>query len=162
MRMILRRPIMYLLLLATWLLLTGWGVGHLILGAVIALGAMYASEPLELPRSRIRSWSALIRLAWVVLVDIVRSNVAVARLILAGPRAADARAGFMELTVRLRDPNAIAILAIIVTSTPGTAWLDYNPANGRLLLHVLDLADPEDWRRLINGRYEALLNEAFA
>lgn len=160
MRMILHRPFMFLSLLVVWLLLTGWGVGHLVLGALIALGAMYASEPLELPRSRVRSWPALIRLAWVVTADIVRSNIAVARVILSGPRSAEQRAGFMELTVKLSDPNAVALLAIILTATPGTAWLDYNPANGRLLLHVLDLADPEDWRRLINGRYEALLNEA--
>lgn len=160
MKMIVRRPYMFLSLLFVWLLLTGFGIGHLALGALIVLGAMYASEPLELPQTRIRSLRALIRLAGVVGIDIVRSNIAVTRVILSGPRAAERRAGFMELTVKLRDPNAVALLAIILTATPGTAWLDYNPANGRLLLHVLDLADPEDWRRLINGRYEALLNEA--
>ena len=160
MRMILRRPVMFLLLLFVWLLLSGFGIGHLALGVLITLGAMHASEPLELPQTRIRSWRALIVLAWVVVVDIVRSNIAVARVILSGPRAAERRAGFMELNVTLKDPNAVALLAIILTATPGTAVLDYNPANGRLLLHVLDLADPEDWRRLIDGRYQALLNEA--
>ena len=35
---------------------------------------------------------------------------------------------------------------MIVTSTPGTAWMDYDAARGRLLLHVFDLVDEDEWR----------------
>ena len=161
MRQFLDRPFLSLGLLLMWLVLAGFGIGSLLLGLLIVWGALLAAEPLELPRSRVRSWGALIRLALLVFVDIVRSNIAVARIILGGPGLARQRAGFLELDIRLREPNALALLAIIITSTPGTAWLDYEPQSGRLLLHVLDLADPDDWRALIQGRYEALLMEAF-
>ena len=32
----------------------------------------------------------------------------------------------------LREPNAIAVLAIILNGTPGTARLEYEPQDGRL------------------------------
>ena len=52
-------------------------------------------------------------------------------------------------------------MAIIITSTPGTLWVEYEAATGRLLLHVLDLVDEETWVRLIKDRYERRLMEIF-
>lgn len=63
--------------------------------------------------------------------------------------------------MRLRDPNAIAVMAIILTATPGTAWIEYEAEDGRLLLHVLDLRSEDDWQVLIRDRYETLLMEIF-
>ena len=54
------------------------------------------------------------------------------------------------------------MLACIITSTPGTVWVDFNAASGNLTIHVLDLADKTDWVRIIKGRYERLLLEIFA
>ena len=34
--------------------------------------------------------------------------------------------GFMTIPLELRSPMGLAILALILTATPGTAWLDYN------------------------------------
>ncbi len=56
---------------------------------------------------------------------------------------------------------ALAVLAVVVTSTPGTAWLEYNSLNRTVLIHVLDLVDEAEWQTLIKGRYEALLMEIF-
>ncbi|HRO15181.1 MAG TPA: Na+/H+ antiporter subunit E [Paracoccus sp. (in: a-proteobacteria)] len=145
----------------TWLLLAGFSTGNLILGLAVGWGATVAAGQLDLPRSPVRNWWALIRLIGIVAVDIVKSNIGVAGIILAGPGVASERSGFLELTMTLRNPNALAVLAIIITATPGTAWLEYHPATGRLLLHVLDLRDPEAWGRIIHGHYEALLKEAF-
>ena len=50
---------------------------------------------------------------------------------------------------------------MILTSTPGTAWMDYDAARGRLLLHVFDLRDEDEWRTVVNERYGALLEEIF-
>ena len=95
------------------------------------------------------------------MVDIVRSNVAVARLIVAGrrrrPQPGLRRDRPRAAATRRRSPS----LAVIVTSTPGTAWVDYDAARGRLLLHVLDLVDEEEWRDTVNNRYGRLLKEIF-
>ena len=57
----------------------------------------------------------------------------------------------------LRDPTGLAILACIVTSTPGTAWVEYSSTESKLLLHVFDLVDEAYWIDLIKNRYERLL-----
>ncbi|MBM6584501.1 Na+/H+ antiporter subunit E, partial [Microvirga sp. BT689] len=61
----------------------------------------------------------------------------------------------------LRSRNGLAVLSIIITSTPGTIWVEYNAARSTLLLHVLDLVDETVWIRTIKGRYERLLMEIF-
>ncbi|WP_103257325.1 Na+/H+ antiporter subunit E [Tabrizicola aquatica] len=156
---LLPHPLLSLGLLLLWLVLTRFSLGHLVLGSVIALGAGLVFARLEpaVPRRR-RVWP-LLRLAGIVAVDIVRSNLAVAWLILSDGR--NRRSGFVEIPLRLQDPGALALLALILTATPGTAWLEHDRATGVLLLHVFDLKDPEEWRVLIRDRYEALLLEAF-
>ena len=156
---LLPHPLLTLGLLLLWLVLTRFSLGHLVLGSVIALGAGLVFARLEPAAPRRRRVWPLLRLAGIVAVDIVRSNLAVAWLILSDGR--NRRSGFVEIPLRLQDPGALALLALILTATPGTAWLEHDRATGVLLLHVFDLRDPEDWRVLIRDRYEALLLEAF-
>ena len=114
-----------------------------------------------MPRKpRLRKWYLLPRLLGIVLYDIVRSNIAVASILVRGRRASF-KSGFMTVPLDLEDPTALAVLSVIVTSTPGTAWLEYNSLSRTVLIHVLDLVEEEEWRRLIKGRYEALLMEIF-
>ena len=49
----------------------------------------------------------------------------------------------------------------MTTSTPGTAWIDYDSGRGVLLLHVFDLRDPTEWIEIVKTRYESLLIEIF-
>ena len=67
-----------------------------------------------------------------------------AGLILTDARGRRRRSGFVRITLDLTNRNALAILAIIITSTPGTAWIEYEPRNGQLLLHVFDLIEGEN------------------
>jgi multicomponent K+:H+ antiporter subunit E len=69
--------------------------------------------------------------------------------------------GFVELPLELRDPYGLATLACIITSTPGTVWVDFNATSGILTIHVLDLVDETEWVHIIKGRYERLLLEIF-
>jgi len=154
-------PLLSLALLAMWLLLNGPSLGHALLGGAIALVAGWALSALEPERLRLRRPGAMLRLAGIVGLDIIRSNIAVAGLILTGDRKGQRRSGFVKVPLRLRDPAALAVLSIIVTATPGTAWLEYDPETGVLLLHVFDLVSEEAWQNLIRDRYEALLLEVF-
>lgn len=108
---------------------------------------------------RLRRPDLIAKLIAIVTLDIIRSNIAVARLILTGGREGQRRSEFIEIPLDLRSQGALAILAIILTATPGTAWLEYKPATGTLLLHVFDMVDEATWRDLIKNRYEALLLE---
>jgi multicomponent K+:H+ antiporter subunit E len=157
---ILPHPLLAAALILMWLTLNSFSLGHLLLGTAIALVAGRAMAALEPVRPRIRRWDLALRLALVVAYDILRSNIEVARLIVAG-RGSGSRPGFVEIDLAISDPTALAALAVIVTSTPGTAWIDYDAARGRLLLHVLDLADEDEWRDTVNNRYGRLLKEIF-
>jgi len=151
-------PILSAGLVVMWLLLNRFSLGHLVLGTAVALVAGQAMAALEPDRPRLRRPLVILRLFRVVLADIVRSNLAVARLIVVGgPR----REGFVEIDLALRDPTALAVLAVILTSTPGSAWMDYDAARGSLLIHVFDLRDEDEWRVVVNDRYGALLKEIF-
>ncbi len=99
-------------------------------------------------------------LAGTVALDILRSNIAVTSIILQGRRRRRV-SGFVAIPLDLRDRTGLAVLACIVTSTPGTAWVEYAPDNGVLLIHVLDLVEKEEWIALIKNRYESMLMEIF-
>jgi multicomponent K+:H+ antiporter subunit E len=157
---ILPHPLLVAALTLMWLVLNSFSLGHLLLGTAVALVAGRAMAALEPVRPRVRRWDLALRLAVIVAVDILRSNVEVARLIAFGRRPGR-RAGFVEIDLAISAPMALAALAVIVTSTPGTAWIDYDAARGRLLLHVIDLDDEDAWRATINGRYGRLLKEIF-
>ena len=159
---ILPHPLLSAALILMWLLLTRFSLGHLVLGSAIAVLAGLALARIEPDAPRIRSWTALFRLVGIVSVDIVRSNWAVARLMLTNGRHGARTSAFVVIPLRLRDPVPLALLAVILTATPGTAWLEHDREAGTLLLHVFDMIDEDEWRVLIRDRYEALLMEAFA
>lgn len=154
-------PLLTAALLALWLLLTGSvAPGAVVLGGVLALGAGKALTALDPPKSRFRRPRAVFRLALVVLVEIVRSNWAVARIILL-PDVRQRRSGFVRIPLDMRTPYGLAALACIITATPGTLWVEYDSADNTMLLHVLDLIDEEEWVRIIKDRYETRLMEIF-
>jgi multicomponent K+:H+ antiporter subunit E len=101
----------------------------------------------------------MLRLAGHVIIDIIRSNLAVARLALGSRRAG--HAGFLHIRLELRNQTALTVLACIVTATPGTAWVSYDQHSGTLLLHILDLVDEQVWLDTIKNRYERRLMEIF-
>jgi multicomponent K+:H+ antiporter subunit E len=154
-------PLMALFLLVMWLLLNQTlAPGHIILGAVLGIGGAWALTRLEPFAGRLRRPQAMLTLSVLVVSDIVRSNIAVARIIL-GPRARNETAGFLDIPLELRAPYGLAVLALIVTATPGTLWVTFDAAKGVLTLHVLDLIDEDAWIATIKQRYERHLLEIF-
>ena len=75
-------PLLTVSLLAMWLLLNGLSVGQVLLGGAIAIAASNVTAALRPATLRIRRWHLLPKLAAIVVLDIWRSNIAVARLIL--------------------------------------------------------------------------------
>ena len=153
-------PLLTAALLLMWLLLTSFSPGQFLLGGVAALMASRAMTALQPAKPRIRRWSAIPKLAGIVALDILRSNIAVFSIVIQGRRR-DRVSGFVAIPLDLRDRTGLAILSCIVTSTPGTAWVEYDPATGILLIHVLDLVDKDEWVTLIKTRYDALLMEIY-
>lgn len=143
-----------------WLLLTSFTPGQFVLAAAVSVAASHALKALGEISPRVRRWLAMPELFGIVLYDIIRSNIAVTSILLSGTKR-PRTSGFILIPLRVRHPSALSILSIVVTSTPGTAWVDYNSARGELLIHVFDIVDEADWIDLIANRYERLLLEMF-
>jgi multicomponent K+:H+ antiporter subunit E len=155
---VLPHPLLAASLVLMWMLLNAFSLGHFLLGIVVALIASRAVAALQIPKPRLRRWQLVPQLLGIVLYDILRSNIAVAGIILMGREHVS---GFVAIPLDLRDRNGLAVLSCIVTSTPGTAWIEYAADSGILVIHVLDLVSEEEWVDLIKDRYESLLMEIF-
>lgn len=153
-----RSPVLALSLFAGWLLLAGSASpGHLLLAAVLAVALTAVGARLAPPLPGLRRPDACLRLMARVGIDILRSNLAVAGRVLS---ARPPRGCFVRVPLRLADPRAVALLAGIVTLTPGTLSVDVE--GGALWVHALHLdGDPQSVADEIRDRYESLLLEIF-
>jgi len=161
MRRFLPYPLLSLAILLFWLLLSGISPGQILLGSLIALFCGQAMTRLQQKKICIRRWHLLPVLFWRVLCDIIASNFAVAKIILTGGRK-KAPSGFIIVQLSLHNRMAVALLACIITATPGTAWIAYDYRSSKLLLHILNLVEESYWHNLVKTRYESLLAEIFA
>lgn len=179
-------PLLSLALLALWLTLNNTlAAGHVVLGLLLAIGVPLVAGrwreavlPLgdgadDAGRARHARDTGVghrvavaLQLALQVLADIVVANLAVARRIAFVPERRLAP-GFVLIELRLRAPGAIGALAAIVSLTPGTLSADLLESEApddppRLLVHALDMPDPEALAAEIRARYEDPLLEVFA
>ena len=65
------------------------------------------------------------------------------------------------MPLQLRNPGGLAVLACIITATPGTSWARYDAQQNILTIHVLDLVDEQAWITQFKSRYENRLMEVF-
>jgi len=155
-------PVLVVGLLVLWLLLNrSVSLGTVALGLVLAIGVAWASSSLRPLQPKLRRTYLVGVLLGVVLRDIARSNFNVARIVLGLRRGKDLRSGFVKIPLALKDPHGLAVLAGIVTSTPGTVWVGHDPQTSVLTLHVLDLIDEDAWIAWVKEPYERLLREIF-
>ncbi len=155
-------PVLAAWLVVMWLLLNQTvSVAHLALGLVLGLTIAAASRALRPLQPRFRQAYLVPILFAVVLIDIIRSNFAVAGIVLGFVRGRGLRSGFVKIPLELTDPHGLAVLAGILTSTPGTVWVDHDPATRTLTLHVLDLRDDKEWIDWVKNRYERMLMRIF-
>jgi multicomponent K+:H+ antiporter subunit E len=152
-----RRPLVWVGLLVVWLLLSGSvSPGNILLGIIVATIAYRAALPLAPPKSRVGNLATIAVLIWYVIKDVVKSNIAVLRLIVTGRPA---RSAFIDIPLELTDENGLAILACIVTATPGSAWIQHDAARNVVTIHVLDTGDPGAWAAAFRQTYERRLVE---
>jgi len=151
-------PILSLLLAACWLLLQqSLALPQLIAAAVLALLLPRLLRRLLVKGVRLRRLPQALRLVLVVLYDIVVSNLVVARIVLAP--GANPKPAWVPVTLELRDPVAIVLLATIITTTPGTVSCIVDEERHVILVHALDCADPAEMAAQIKQRYERALLE---
>ena len=153
-------PVMSVLIGISWLVLQGSvsasnGLTALLLGWLLPrlLGAFLGAA---WPRRRA---SVALRLLVVLLWDIISANLTVAWLVL-WPRA-QAQPAWLVVPLQLRSPRAVALLASIISITPGTVSCVVDEEHFQILVHALDCDDPRAMVDAIKTRYEFALLEIF-
>ncbi len=154
-------PLLTLILTITWVLLqnevsAGMVVFGFILGILIPWGTSiwWPDTPKSFRVLR------MIRYSFVVVWDIIVANIQVAWIVLTVP-ANKLKPAWIVVPLRLRQPEAITMLAGTITLTPGTVSADLSDQGSCLLVHVLHTDDPDAVRDDIINRYEARLLEIF-
>ena len=133
MKRLLPSPLLSVALFLLWLLLSrSVSAGHLILATVLAVLVPLLTGGLRPLPVRIRRPGMVLRLGLRVVADTIASNLAVV-LFLVFPSRRRHASGFVHIPLELRDPNALAVLAMIVCITPGTAWAEISRDRSTLL-----------------------------
>lgn len=160
MRNWLPHPILTPVLAVVWLLLNNsLAPGQILLGLLLGWAIPRFTLAFWPERVRIYSTTRLLRFAGVFLYDVLIANLAVARLILAGPRVL--RPAFVVVPLELSNDLAISLLANTICLTPGTVSAQLSPDRRSLLVHALDCDDAAALVATIKTRFEAPLKEIF-
>ena len=154
-------PPLSLALFAVWLLLNqSLDPATLLLAALLAIAVPLLTQSLRPAQAKIRKPMLVLRLFGLVAYDLVVSALTVARLLLIR-RSRDLAPRFVRVPLAMRDPNALATLAMILCLTPGTAWGEIALDRSTLLIHVFHEDDEAAFIDMIKTRYERALMEIF-
>lgn len=154
-------PLLSLSLWGLWLLLNlSLSAGNLLLGALLGLFAPLLMAPLRPLPVRIRKPGTIVRLVLRVGIDVVVSNLQVARGVWQARRRPP-RSRFIRIPLHLRDAHGLAALSMITTVIPGTIWSELALDRSILLLHVFDLDDEARFIEHFKHTYERPLMEIF-
>ena len=155
-------PTLVVSLTAVWLVLNQTlEPAQILFGIALGFLLAWASSRLRPVRATLRRFDLAAELVAIVVLEIVKSNIAVGRIVLGLVRDREIRPGFLDIPLELRDPHGLAALAAIITATPGTIWAGQSDDGTRLTLHVLDLDDEQRWTAYIKERFEAPLRRIF-
>jgi multicomponent K+:H+ antiporter subunit E len=154
-------PLLSLVLVLLWLaLLNQFSIGGLFVAIVLGvLIPVYTSNfwpDRPTIRSPIKAILFMLILAW----DILIANLLVAWIILFRP-ASKMRSQWIAVPLDLHSAEAITVLAATITLTPGTVTSDLSSDGRTLLIHCLDVADPEGEVARIKQRYERRIKAIF-
>jgi multicomponent K+:H+ antiporter subunit E len=158
------QPLISAMLLIVWLALNNTiHPAHLLLGAVLAtlipVWTVQLTSPLTPRAPTIKAPLTIIVLCVIVLIDIVKSNITVARLILG--REDNIHPNFVWVPLDITDAYAKVALAGIITMTPGTLSAEFSDDGKYLLVHAFNVDTPSALIDEIKTRYEIPLMEIF-
>ena len=161
MKTLLPAPLLSVALFVLWLLLNhSVSKGHMVLGAILGLLVPIVTRGLRPLPVRVRHPWCIFKLFLTVVKDTSVSNFQVVRFLLF-PSLRKHPAAFVHIPLELRDPNGLAVLSMITCITPGTAWAEISRDRSMLLMHVLEVDDPQSIIEHVKNSYERPLMEIF-
>lgn len=155
------------LLLATLLLALGFALASgqfslpiLLLGALVgALSLFIVRRGLGQPGYTARA-IRILRLAGLFARELLLSALRVALLVCRPDMRAHLKPAIVHYELNTDRDIEIALLANLITLTPGTLSIDVTPDKRFLVIHVLEMGDPAAFRRDIAEGFERRVMEA--
>ena len=154
------RLVIALLFTLAWAGVTGsFTIPNLIFGAVIGLLALWlVRDPEKTGTARIRPLKVA-QLALLFIVELLKSGWRVARIVVRRDMRLDP--DIIVYPLRVTRDFEIAILANLITLTPGTLSVDVSADRKRLFVHCIDVGDYDAAIADIRDGFEARIMEAF-
>lgn len=152
-------PFHSLLLWLVWLALNDISAGHMLLGALLAIGIPLLISPLSADEPIAKKPLVAIKFFFMVLGDIIVSNIEMMRRVL-GP-IAHLNPGFIVIPLELSGDLPLTILTSTISLTPGTVSVEFSDDQKWLYVHALHIEDEQRMVAQIKQRYEAPLLEVF-
>jgi multicomponent K+:H+ antiporter subunit E len=153
-------PALSVLLAVEWLLLRQSVVpSDVITAVVLGLVVPRVTHRFLGPATRPRALATALRFTFVVLWDIVVSNLNVARIVLSP--ISDPHPAWVRVPLETHHPTAISLLATIITMTPGTVSCIVDEQARQIVVHALDCDNASAMAAQIKLRYERPLMEIF-
>ncbi len=152
-------PFVSFLVVLTWLMLQhSLSIGNIILAILLGFIIPKLMQNFVVHTPNIH-WIAAIKLFFVVLWDIVISNIRVAKLIL-GP-SDHIHPKWYRVPLETQHDQVNSLLAMIITTTPGTVSAGIDQERGDILVHSLNCVDEQADILEIKARYEQPLIQIF-
>lgn len=156
---LLPHPFLTSILVASWLMLTHQiNLGQLIIalaaGIIIPKMTQFFIQPAEAVH-----WPTALKLFLIVLWDIIISNLRVAKQVL-GPLE-NLHPKWMRVPLETTHPKVNTLLALIITTTPGTVSAGLDEDQNSILVHALSAESAEAVIEEIKARYEQPLIKIF-
>lgn len=142
-------PIVVMMVVAWLLLQGGLSVANVLGGAVVAviLVVVFPVNDVDVSH-RVRPW-AFVKFIGFVLYSLVLSSWAVIKIIVR-PTPESLRSGIVRVPLGVESPLTTTIVANAVTLTPGTMTLTARVHPAELHIHVLGLADADEFRASVD------------
>ncbi len=152
-------PFVSVLIFVSWLMLAhSLDVTDLLIAVILAIGIARLVSPF-IDRTPHIQWMPAIKLFFVVLWDIVISNFRVAKMVL-GPMD-QLHPKWYRVPLETEHEQVNTLLAMIITTTPGTVSAGIDQERGDILVHALSTDNAELDIQDIKKRYEMPLIEIF-
>ena len=152
-------PLVSTIVLVSWLMLQhSLSVGNILLALLLGWGIPKLLQNFIVRTPNI-NWSEAIKLFFVVLWDIIICNIRVANLVLGSSK--NLHPQWFRVPLDTNHDQVNSLLAMIVTTTPGTVTAGIDQQRGDILVHSLNTSDTAFEIQDIKTRYEQPLIRIF-
>ena len=152
-------PLVSVIVGLSWLMLNhSLEAGSMVMALILAIGIPRLVQPFIAHTPNIK-WLPAIKLFFVVLWDIIICNIQVAKLVL-GPMH-KMQPKWFRVPLETQHDEVNTLLAMIITTTPGTVTAGIDQDRGDILVHALSTDDAGAEIQNIKQRYEQPLMQIF-